>query len=122
MEPVTLLIVDDEVSILNIFRLILEASGYRVDTASTAEEGIRLVTPGKYQICLLDLNLPDMHGTELVRVIHEMDPGMKKLMITGEYTGQDMELAKKNGADGFIQKPVNKAGLLEAIRNALKEE
>ncbi len=122
MEKIKILLVDDEENILTIFRLVLESRGYGVDTASTAEEALVKVGSNKYTICLLDLNLPDMHGTELVRRIHQIDPGMKKLMVTGESSGIDMATARNNGADGFILKPVNKAALISAVETALESK
>jgi DNA-binding response OmpR family regulator len=119
MEENKILLVDDEENILTIFRLVLESKGYRVDTASTAEEALKKVGLNKYNLCLLDLNLPDMHGTELVRQIHQIDPGMKKLMVTGESSGIDAETARNNGADGFILKPLNKVALISAVESAL---
>ena len=120
MEEKKILIVDDEENILTIFRLVLESKGYRVDTASTGAEAMGKVGLHKYDLCLLDLNLPDMHGTELVRQIHQIDPGMRKLMVTGESSGIDARTAQNNGADGFILKPVNKAALISAVEAALK--
>lgn len=120
MDEIKILIVDDEENILTIFRLVLENKGYRVDIASTAEEALVKVRSQKYNLCLLDLNLPDMHGTELVRQIHLIDPGMKKLMVTGESSGVDTQTARNNGADGFILKPVNRAALISAVETALR--
>lgn len=120
MEETKILLVDDEENILTIFRLILESRGYRVDTASTGEEALVKVGLHQYDLCLLDLNLPDMHGTELVRQIHLIDPGMKKLMVTGESSGVDTQTARNNGADGFILKPVNRAALISAVETALR--
>ena len=120
MDDIKILIVDDEENILTIFRLTLESRGYRVDTASTAEEALAKVGLHQYNLCLLDLNLPDMHGTELVRQIHQIHPGMKKLMVTGESSGIDTQTARNNGADGFIMKPVNRAALISAVETALR--
>ncbi len=44
---------------------------------------------------------------------------MKKLMVTGDWSPRDVELAKKNGADEFVAKPLNKAALLEAVKAVL---
>jgi len=120
MEEIKILVVDDEENILTIFRLVLESRGYLVDTASTAEEALSKVGLKKYNLCLLDLNLPDMHGTELVRQIHQIDPGMKKLMVTGDSSGIDAQTARDNGADGLILKPLNKAALISAVETVLR--
>ena len=115
-----ILLVDDEENILNIFRMELESNGYMVDTAVTAKQALEKVRSNTYQVCLLDINLPDMHGTELLKLIHQIDPSMKKLMVTGDWSPRDVELARKNGADEFVAKPLSKAGLLEAVESVLK--
>jgi DNA-binding response OmpR family regulator len=119
MEKIKILLVDDEENILTIFRLILERSGYAVDIASTAEEALAKVRSNTYQLCLLDLNLPDMHGSELARQIHQIDPGMKKLMVTGDSSGIHAQTSLNNNTDGFILKPVNKVTLINAVEAAL---
>ncbi len=119
MEKIKILLVDDEENILTIFRLILERSGYAVDIASTAEEALAKVRSNTYQLCLLDLNLPDMHGSELARQIHQIDPGIKKLMVTGDSSGIHAEIALNINTDGFILKPVNKVALINAVEMAL---
>lgn len=122
MEKIKLLLVDDEDNILTIFRLILERSGYMVDTASTAEEALIKVRSSTYQLCLLDLNLPDMNGTELARQIHQIDPGIKKLMVTGDSSGIHAQEAVNTGVNGFILKPLNKVTLINAVEAALKSK
>jgi DNA-binding NtrC family response regulator len=120
MADVKILLVDDEENILNIFRMVLESNGYKVDTASTAAEALEKARSTTYQVCLLDINLPDMHGTELLKLMQQVDPSMKKLMVTGDWSPRDVELARKNGADEFVAKPLSKAALLEAVESVLR--
>ncbi len=119
MEETKILIVDDEENILTIFRLILERSGYIVDTAATAEEALVKVRSNTFQLCLLDLNLPDMYGIELARQIQEIDPRVKKMMVTGDSSGDYQEEAQVYGINGFILKPLNKVTLISAVKDAL---
>lgn len=119
MDETRILLVDDEENILTIFRLALESRGYKVDTAGTAAEALEKARSTTYQVCLLDINLPDMHGTELLKLMHQIDPSMKKLMVTGDWAPRDVELARKNGADEFVAKPLNKADLIAAVESVL---
>jgi len=104
MPDIKILVVDDEENILNIFRLALESNGYKVDTAATAHEALEKVKAGTFQVCLLDNNLPDMHGTELLRQIHQIDPAMKKLMVTGDWSP-----SPPRGSDGRISTCLTRA-------------
>jgi DNA-binding NtrC family response regulator len=119
MAETRVLLVDDEENILTVFQLALESRGYKVDTAATAAQALEKARSATYQVCLLDINLPDMHGTELLKLMHQIDPSMKKLMVTGDWSPRDVEIARKNGADEFVAKPLSKANLIAAVESVL---
>jgi CheY-like chemotaxis protein len=76
-----ILIVDDDRSILKFMKAILEKNQYFVETAETAEEALSKCKNDQYDITLLDIKLPDMEGTELLRRLR--DYKMVKIMVTG---------------------------------------
>lgn len=119
MPEIRILLVDDEESLQEVFSRMLASSGYSIDIASTAQEALEKLESTKYQVCLLDVTLPDMRGTELLRIIHQMDPSMKKIMITGDWAPRDVVIAKKNGADEFILKPLSRDDLVSAVESVL---
>ena len=117
-----LLIVDDDDAILKSLSRILRLEGYDVDTARTGSEAIEKSKTNFYNLALLDIKLPDMEGTELLKRMHETYPRMIKIMITGY---PDLENAVKSlnaGADAYLIKPVSVKRLIEVIKQKLAEQ
>ena len=83
MERKSILIVDDDPGILNSFKEILEPEGYNVDTAQTGSEALEKCKARLYNIAVIDINLPDTDGTELLPKIHGMLPKARKIILTG---------------------------------------
>jgi CheY-like chemotaxis protein len=110
------LVVDDEVSNLRLAERILQGAGYSVAAASTGAGALQLIDEqGRFDLNVLDVMMPSMRGTELADTIRERDPRAKILYFTAYshalFTGA--RLLKENEA--FVQKPVSKQELLEAV-------
>ncbi len=116
------MIVDDDETILRNLERILQMDGYEIDTARTGLEAIEKSKTNFYNLVLLDIKLPDMEGTELLRKMHETFPKMIKIMVTGY---PDLENAIKSlnlGADAYLVKPVSVQKLLEVVKEKLAEQ
>ena len=122
MENVRIIIVDDDVSIVQTIKEILELTGYDTDTADTAKEGLDKIKRYDYNLALFDIMLPDMLGTELLAEAHKEKPKMKKIMVTGFASLENAVLALNSGADAYIMKPVNPENLLKVIEEKLIEQ
>ena len=117
----TVLIVDDDREILERAKAILESADYAVQTAETARDAIRKVKSDWFDIALLDIKLPDMEGTELLKQLQEIKPRMIKIMVTG-YASLDSAIQCVNlEAKAYIVKPFNPADLLQVMEEKLKE-
>ena len=117
-----LLIVDDDEDILRNLERILRLKGYETDIARTGLEAIEKTKRNFYNLVLLDIKLPDMEGTELLRKMHETFPEMIKIMVTGY---PDLENAIKSlnfGADAYLIKPVSVQKLLDVVKQKLDEQ
>ncbi len=79
----SILIVDDDETILAILKEILELDGYTVETAATGKEAIEKSETTFFNLSMLDIKLPDMEGTELITKLHKANPQMIKIIITG---------------------------------------
>ncbi|GEM_PF-349934 len=117
----TLLIIDDEAVVANIWSVFLEDTGYKVITAADGEEGLALFGERKDEIDLviLDYVLPGMSGLETFKKLKKIDPDMKVLISSG-YSGEGR--AKDilmEGGDDFIQKPARLNDLNGKIREIL---
>ena len=78
----SILIVDDDKSILNIFTKIFQRKGYFVTVAEKGQEAIEKIGLGDYDIALIDLSLPDMEGDTLFPLIKNSSPKTLKIMLT----------------------------------------
>lgn len=118
----TILVVDDEPSLRQLARLILEQSGYSVLVAEDGREGLEIFRQNAARITavLLDITMPVMGGHEALRLIREIRPDVPIVMSSGysETTARE-ELAHDEVA-GFVHKPWVPAKLVENIQSALK--
>jgi two-component system response regulator PilR (NtrC family) len=121
-EKPSILIVEDDASIRETLRTILEQKGYRIDTAKDGQEGIQKSKAKFFNMALLDIKLPDMEGTKLLTLLHETTPKMIKIMITGYPSLENAVEALNQGADSYIIKPVRPEKLLALIEEKLEEQ
>jgi len=117
-----LLIVDDDDAILRSLSRILRLEGYDVDTARTGLEAIEKSKTNFYNLALLDIKLPDMEGTELLKRMHETYPKMIKIMITGYPDLKNAVESLNAGADAYLIKPVSVQKLIGVVRQKLAEQ
>ena len=122
MKKASILIVDDNESILETLSAILEEKGYRTDTAKNGREAIEKAKTNFYNVALLDIRLPDIEGTKLLTKIEETTPRMVKIMITGYAALENAVEALNLGADAYIMKPVDPENLLKTINEKLKAQ
>jgi DNA-binding NtrC family response regulator len=113
-----ILVIDDEKSIRNTLREILEYEKYAVDDAADGETGLQLVRERKYEAILCDIKMPKMDGIEVLVKIFELTD-TPVIMISGHGTIDTAVEAIKKGAYDYISKPIDLNRLLIALRNAL---
>ncbi len=113
-----ILAVDDDVNILRVFRRILEKEGYTVETAETGKDALKKIKKTKFDVCLVDVRLPDMDGTELLLKIPN-DPKTIKIIVTGFSTNEAGKKAADYGADDFLVKPVRAEEIIATVREKL---
>lgn len=122
MDKKSILIVDDDKIILKSLQDVLRLEGYYVDAVETGREAVEKSETGFYNLALLDIKLPDMEGTELLKKMHDSFPKMVRIMVTGY---PDLENAVKSlnfGADAYLVKPVDTRKLLRVVAEKLKEQ
>jgi two-component system cell cycle response regulator len=118
----TILLVDDDPVHRLRVRYVLEEAAYRVEEAETGEEALTILARGGSDALLLDIDLPGIHGFDVLRAIAEMPAahGLPVLMITGLDGEVVIESAFELGAYDFISKPINDAVLLQRVRWMLR--
>jgi DNA-binding response OmpR family regulator len=118
----TILVVDDDKSILRTFTRILQKNGYEIDAAETGKEAIEKADSRHYDLALVDIRLPDMDGTDLLAQIKKQLQNTIKIMITGFPSIESGVKALDEGADAYLVKPVKPEELLMLIEEKLKDK
>ncbi|MCW3999701.1 MAG: response regulator [Candidatus Bathyarchaeota archaeon] len=116
----TILVVDDDKSILRTFTRILQKSGYEIVTAETGKEAIEKAENRHYDLALVDIRLPDMDGTDLLAKLKKQLQQTVKIMITGFPSLETGVKALDEGADAYLVKPVKPQELLVLLEEKLK--
>lgn len=114
-----ILLIDDEKSIRNVLKDILQHEGYRVEEAADGEQGLKLLAAQSFDLVLCDIKMPKMDGLEVLDQIMLLQPDVPVIMISGHGTIETAVDAVKKGAFDFIAKPPDLNRLLITIRNAL---
>jgi CheY-like chemotaxis protein len=117
----TILIVDDDGTIVETTREILKALGYRVLTASSGEQALEVCRSRKdpIDLVLIDFMMPGMKGDEVFRQLKSIDPGAKVLLMSGYNVEKEREAILSLGFDGFLKKPFKVYDLTKALRSVL---
>ncbi len=114
----TILLVDDEETILGVARLMLEKLGFSVITAGDGREAIEIYRMRGHEIAvvLLDLTMPHMNGEEAFRELRRIDPAVRVILSSGYSEHEIAARFSGKGLAAFIQKPYQIARLREALR------
>jgi two-component system nitrogen regulation response regulator GlnG len=115
----TLLVIDDEPSILHAFRRAFREPEVTLLTAPTATEGLELVTRRRPDAVILDIQLPDLSGLEAFREIHQFDARIPITLMTGHGTADTAIEAMKLGAFDYLLKPLDLPELRKLVARAL---
>jgi two-component system nitrogen regulation response regulator NtrX len=115
-----ILIVDDDEGICKTLGLILEDEGFIIDVANSGKEALKKSETSNYNVVLLDIRLPDIEGTKLLKAFRQSTPKMIKIMMTGfPQIGNAIE-ALNLGADAYFMKPVHPDDVIKTIREKLE--
>ena len=117
-----ILAIDDEQSIRESLKEILEYEKHVVDLASNGEEGIQMFQDDKYDAVLLDIKMPQMDGIEVLDKLIASSPDIPVIMISGHGTIDTAVESIKKGAFDFIEKPLDLNRLLVTLRNAMDKK
>ena len=116
------LVIDDDKETRNLFSTVLTDAGYLVEAVENGKQAIKLCKKGPFDIALIDIELPDIKGTELLKTLRQIQPKMVKIIITGHPSIENAVKSVNEKAEGYLLKPVNIAEMLEMIKKILTEK
>ena len=120
MEQSKILVIDDERGIREGCKRALTPQGFAVATAENGEEGMQKVKSGDIDLVLLDVMMPGTSGIDLIGMIHQVDPEIVCIIITGYATVELAVRAIKQGAYDFLTKPFTTDDLLLVVNQGLE--
>ncbi|RPI70730.1 MAG: sigma-54-dependent Fis family transcriptional regulator [Ignavibacteriales bacterium] len=117
----SIIIIDDEKEICESIKFILEYENYEVDYSIKASEGIEKISSGNFSALLLDIQMPEMNGFEVLKKVKENNPNLSVIIISAHGSVENAIKATKLGAFDFIEKPIDRDKLLISVRNAVEQ-
>src|SRR5437763_1262274 len=115
-----LLLIDDEADVQYSFQRIFESPEIELATASSGEEGLRLIPKFKPDLVIMDVRMGGISGLETLRRIRQIDSKLLVILMTAYGTTQTTIEAMKLGAYDYLLKPFDVPRLKEIVSNALK--
>ena len=120
-QSVNILVVDDELSVRDSLTKWFKEDGYRADAAADANEALKKLKPGAWDIIFLDIKLPGMDGMELQQRIKSVDSNATIIMITAYASVDTAVKSLKEGAYDYVTKPVDPDYLSHLVANVIKQ-
>ncbi len=123
MDHKSILIVDDELSILVPLKFLLEKNDFGVDLAQSGKDALDKIAQAKPDLILLDIMLPDLDGYEIFQKIRENPEWDDIKVIYLSAKNRDVDIAKglNLGVDAYVTKPFSNADLMQKVRSLLAE-
>lgn len=111
-----IVILDDDEQVLRWIKSTLESNGYEVAATTSAEQAFAMVAATRPDLLILDLNMPQTNGFEVLKVERAQFPGLRILVISGHMHGALLEAASLLGATATLPKPLEPDDLLRTVR------
>ncbi|NWF75335.1 MAG: diguanylate cyclase [Nitrospirae bacterium] len=118
----SILIVDDDVVLLNMYKELLMLEGYICETVSNGKSAINLLNTKRFDVIIIDIVLPDMTGFKLTEKVKILNPDSVVIIMTGFSDTFSYDDAIKAGATDFLKKPFTLKELLVRIEHAIEHE
>ena len=117
------LVIEDNEDNMELITFILESNGYQTIKAETGRQGFELTLQERPDFIILDIQLPDILGTEVLRMIRESEVGdsIPIISMTSYAMAGDREKLLAAGCDGYIEKPIDPLSVMDQIKKAIGE-
>ncbi|MGD2152879.1 MAG: response regulator [Gemmatimonadales bacterium] len=122
MDPVRVLIVDDEAELVSALEERLNLRGFEASGVTNGAEALSLIAEEPFDVVLLDLKMPGLDGLEVIRRIKVEQPELQVILLTGWGSEEDAEKGKELGAYDYLMKPVKIRDLVRVLLSACDQE
>jgi DNA-binding response OmpR family regulator len=117
---IRILVIDDEQSVADALRTILEDDGYEVEVAGDGHGGLKRAAASPFALIITDLSLPDTSGLDVLRAMRERDGSSLVILVSAHGTPETFAEARACGALEVLSKPFLPSDILGLIRAALR--
>ncbi|MCH7771159.1 MAG: sigma-54-dependent Fis family transcriptional regulator [Bacteroidetes bacterium] len=117
----SILIIDDEIQICESIKMILDYAGYNSTYTTDAKEGLKKLANTQYSALLLDIQMPEMTGFDVLKKVKDSNNDLSVIIISAHGSVENAIKATKLGAFDFIEKPIDRDKLLLSVRNAVEQ-
>jgi len=121
MEPMKIMLVDDEARFLSTTQKLLDRKGYPVITAASGEAALKILEAHLIHVVILDVKMPGMDGIETLKEIKRRFPLVEVIMLTGHATAESAIEGMKSGANDYLMKPIGVDELIEKASEAFEK-
>jgi len=122
MDPLRVLIVDDEAELVSALEERLNLRGFKASGVTNGAEALSLIAEEPFDVVLLDLKMPGLDGLEVIRRIKAEQPELQVILLTGWGSEEDAEKGKELGAYDYLMKPVKIRDLVRVLLSACDQE
>ena len=116
------MVVDDEVAIRDLIKEVLQLAGFEVSTCEDGLTALNLIRREKFDLIILDVNLPKLDGFALLQKVRESAPAQPIILISARTDKEDVTHGLRLGADDYIRKPFGIEELVLRVENRLRRE
>ena len=117
-----ILVVDDEVAIRDLIKEVLQLAGFEVSTCEDGLTALNLIRREKFDLIILDVNLPKLDGFALLQKVRQSAPAQPIILISARTDKEDITHGLRLGADDYIRKPFGIEELVLRVENRLRRE
>ncbi|HKR02194.1 MAG TPA: response regulator [Pyrinomonadaceae bacterium] len=119
MEKIQVLIIEDDRSVADALKIILEDGGYETVVAANARQGLEQARLRRFDLTITDVHLPDLSGLDVLAALRKKDAASPVIIITANSTAEVLREAAARGAFRVLSKPFLPSEILELARRAL---
>ena len=116
------MVVDDEVAIRDLIREVMQLAGFEVSVCEDGLTALNLIRREKFDLIILDVNLPKLDGFALLQKVRESAPSQPIILISARTDKEDVTHGLRLGADDYIRKPFGIEELVLRVENRLRRE
>ena len=122
MEPIKILLVDDEKEFVTTLAERLQLRHFESEYALNGEEALQLLTEKVPDVMIVDLKMPGLDGMEVLRRAKKIGPEIPVIILTGHGSEKDKNEARRLGAFEYLKKPIDIATLIQHIKRAYQDK